>query len=123
MELVSAGKPAAFPAFQMETRMLKIVDNEGYMKIKLNKHYLHYKCDVFCLTFFVHFRVFLFLHEVKKLSIEGEKEKVHWSSCLQSPSIQPHTAAMRDKLSFLLNYYSLYFYMNLFKILPFCKLK
>lgn len=47
VELVSAGKPAASPAFQMEMGMLKIVDNEGYMKIKLNKHYLQYNCDLF----------------------------------------------------------------------------
>lgn len=78
MELVSAGKPAAFPAFQMEMRMYKKEDNEGYMEIKLNKHYLHYKCDLFWLAFFYekHFRDFLFLHVVKKLSIEGNEAKV-----------------------------------------------
>lgn len=34
VELVSTGKPAAFPAFQMEVRMYKKVDNERYLEIK-----------------------------------------------------------------------------------------
>lgn len=127
VELVSAGKPAASPAFQMEMGMLKIVDNEGYMKIKLNKHYLHYNCDLFWLTFFCekHFRVFLFLHEVKKLIMEEDDEGKSTLEQLALTSKYTTTYSSHEgKIqSFLLNYYSLHFYVNLFKILPFCKLK
>lgn len=92
MELVSAGKPAACPAFQMEMRTEKKADNEGYMEIKLNKRYLHINSDLFwlALCYEKHFRDFIFLHVAKnRLSIkEGDKTKVLdsfsyiWSSCL-----------------------------------------